>query len=680
MDMEEMRALIEKLNEASEAYYNSGNEIMSNKEYDELYDELVSLEENTGMIYDDSPSKKVGYKVEGNLKTVRHEYAALSLDKTKNMDEFPSLFNIKNGIVIVMWKMDGSTVVATYNNGILEQLATRGNGEIGQDITHNAPYIKGLPMKIPYKGKLIVRGEAVMSYQEFHRINDALPNTAKRYKNPRNLANATITMLDSREMRKRKIWFCAFQLVFSEDILVPDTFYNRFLKLDSWGFNLVEFETAHRKNGKLDELKDIMESFSERAATYQFPVDGLVVATNDIAYAESLPGTGHNPNKLAGYAFKWEDETVSTVLRSIEWSASRTGLLNPVAVFDPVELEGTTVTRASLSNVTNVKRLQLRLGNRITVYKANKIIPQVDKNLDMDGVLTYLESHPVKCPCCGHETFPLISKDDVEVAVCKNPECSAKHIKKFVHFASRDCMNITGFSDATIERFVEAGIITEYADFFTLGFFKDKIISLDGFGEKSFQNLVAAAKKARHTSFVPFVTALGIPGIGKGQSKILNKEFHGDIMDFFEAAHNFRFFSSIEGIGKVLEDNIWKWANQYLRWMDFETTPKKKVSGLDWEIANLLKQVEFISEETLSGSKLSGMTFVITGSLNHYDNREELITVIESNGGKTSGSVSSKTSYLINNDVNSTSGKNKKAKELGVPIISEQQLLEMLER
>jgi len=661
------------LNKASDAYYNTGNEIMSNKEYDALYDELVKLESESGIILSDSPTQRVGYEVVSELKKERHEFPALSLDKTKDINEFPLIFNTRDKIAVVMWKMDGSTLQVTYDNGRLIKAVTRGNGEVGSNVTHNVPYIKGLPMTIPCKGHVVVRGEVVMTYSEFERINQELP-PEEQYKNPRNLANATVSMLDSREMRKRELWFYGFKLVYSDQRMTPETFASQMLFMANQGINLVEFDIP-----MVDDLVPTMNEFSDRVGELDYPVDGLVVAANDVVYAESLPGTGHNPNKLVGYAFKWQDETAETTLLRIEWSASRTGLLNPVAVFEPVELEGTTVTRASLSNVSNVKRLQLRPGNRITVYKANKIIPQVDKNLDMDGVLTYAESHPVKCPCCGKETSPLISKDDVEVAVCNNPECSAKNIKKFVHFASRDCMNITGFSDATIERFVEAGIITEYADFFTLGFFKDEIISMDGLGEKSFQNLAAAAEKARHTSFVPFVTSLGILGIGKGQSKILSKEFHGDIMEFLRAASNRRFFSSIEGIGEVLEDNIWRWANQYLQWIDFnDDTPREKVHGVNWEIANLLKQVDYIAEETTSGSKLSGITFVITGSLNHYANRDALISVIEQNGGKVSGSVSAKTTYLINNDVESTSGKNKKAKELGVKIISEEDFMNLL--
>lgn len=669
-----IKELVAILNKACDAYYNTGSEIMSNKEYDFLFDELTTLESETGIILPDSPTQRVGAEVVTELLKEKHEFAALSLDKTKDISKFSEVFNIRDKIAVVMWKMDGSTLQVTYDDGKLTKAITRGNGETGFNVTHNAPYIKGLPRTIPTKGHVVIRGEVIMTYSEFDRINQELP-PEEQYKNPRNLANATLSMLDSREMRKRELWFYGFKLVYSDVKMQPNTLASQFLFMLNNGINLVEATSANAS----DLVKE-MESFSNRISELDYPVDGLVVAANDVMYAETQPGTGHNPNKLVGYAYKWQDETAETTLLGIEWSASRTGLLNPVAVFEPVELEGTTVSRASLSNVSNVKKLRLRPGNRITVYKANKIIPQVDKNLDMDCVLTYAESHPVYCPCCGEETSPLISREGVEVAVCKNPECSAKHVKKFVHFAARDCMDIQGFSDATIEKFVDCGFIKQFADFFTLPWYKDEIIQMDGFGEKSYQKLVDAANEARHTSFVPFITSIGIPGIGKGQAKLLNKEFSGDVMAFFRAAYNRRSFCAIDGIGEVLEDNIWKWANDYLGWIPFEddATDKNKVHGVNWEILKLIMQLDFVQEEVSAGNALSGMTFVITGSLNHYDNRDALVSVIEQNGGKVSGSVSAKTTYLINNDVESTSGKNKKAKELGVKIISEEDFMNLL--
>lgn len=675
-----MRELTNQLNEANRVYYNSGEEILSNKDYDDLYDELVLLEKETGIRFEDSPTQKAGYKVEGNLPEVVHEYPMLSLDKTKDIMEFVKTFGVRDSMAIVMWKMDGSTIVATYEKGMLTQLATRGDGYVGQNITHNAPFIKGLPTKIPYKKKLVVRGEAVMGYREFERINSALPENSVRYKNPRNLANASIVMQDSREMRKREIWFHAFKLVYCEDDRdnKPVSFFAQLCLLRKWGFNVVEFTEAivNGPSGIIPDLLQAMNEFSDRAEDYDFPVDGLVVAANDVDYAERQPGTGRHPNRLVGFALKWKDEVVTTVLRDIVWSASRTGLLNPVAVFDPVELEGTTVSRASLHNVSMIKKMRLRRGNQISVFKANKIIPQVNENLTMGDELTYAEAYPACCPVCGLESESRLTEGEgrlTEVAVCPNPECPAKMIKKFTHFASRDCMDIEGLSDAKIEKLVDQGIIREYADFFRLERFKDDIIQMEGFGQKSYENLLQAAATARKTSFVPFIHSLGIPNIGKGQAKILDKAFRGDVMEFFRAVINRRSFCIYDGIGEVQQDNLWTWGNEYLR---FLIVPE--AANQNREVENLIPYLSFEAYKEPMSSGLAGMTFVITGSLNKFSNRDELKALIEENGGKTSGSVSAKTSFLINNDVNSTSGKNKKAMEIGVKVISEDQFLDMI--
>lgn len=671
-----MKELVKQLNEANRVYYNTGEELLSNKKYDELYDELLQMEESTGERLADSPTQKVGYKIEGGLPEVVHEYPMLSLDKTKDIREFKKTFAVRDKIAVVMWKMDGSTIVPIYNGGVLTQLATRGGGDIGQDITHNAPFIKGLPRRIPYTGKLVLRGEAVMSYQEFERINNTLPENVERYKNPRNLANATITMLDSREMRKREIWFHAFKLVYCDD--QPDSFSDQCYLLQKWGFNVVDFTTAvlDGPSDTLPDLIQVMEEYTDRAKDFCFPVDGLVVAANDVSYAQQQPGTGKHPNRLVGFALKWEDETVQTTLRDIEWSASRTGLLNPVAVFDPVEIEGTTVSRASLHNVSMIKKLRLRRGDTITVFKANKIIPQIDENLTMGDILSYAESHPSVCPVCNMKTEPRVTEKDnrlTEVSICPNPVCPAKMIKKFTHFAERDCMDIEGLSEATIEKFVDLGMIREYADFFRLDRYKDEIIQMEGLGLKSYENIIQAAQKASQTSFVPFIHSLGIPNIGKGQAKILEKAFHGNVMKFFQAAIDRQSFSIYDGIGEVLEDNILKWGNEYLRFLHVPDG-----NSINHEINNLLDYVTFMPYKEPTSGKLEGKTFVITGSLNNFSNRDELKSLIEKNGGKTSGSVSAKTSFLINNDVDSSSGKNKKAKELGVRIISEMEFLDMI--
>lgn len=669
-----MDELVKTLNQASYVYYNTGNELMSNKEWDQLYNELLHMENETGVVLPDSPTQHAGYTVVSKLRKVKHEFPALSLDKTKDITEFPKVFDVNKGTAVVMWKMDGSTVVATYDDGKLTLLATRGNGEEGVDITHNAPYIKGLPMNVNFKGHLVVRGEAVMSYKEFDRINAMLP-AEEQYKNPRNLANATISLMDSKKMAEREIWFHAFDRVYVDNAYMqaerPFFTVERqfFAKQLAWlqgnGFNVVEHKVS-----EVYGIIDDMEQFSAKAGNYEFPVDGLVVAANDRTYALAQPGTGHNPNKLVGYAFKWADEEVETTLREIEWSPSRTGLLNPVAIFDPVELEGTTVSRASVHNVSIVKQLQLRIGDKVTVFKANKIIPQISKNISMGGPLTYDESHPVKCPICGAETNPIISDSGAEVSVCPNPKCPAKMVGKFVHFCERDCLNIEGMSEATLETFIDAGFIHEFSDLFHLDRYKDEIVVMDGFGEKSYQNIVAAAERARNTSFVPFIHALGIPNIGKGQAKLLNTRYHGDVRKLFDDAMRHCTFRDIDGIGDVLEKSLWDWAD-----MNWNTMTAHKVS----EVERLMNEVVFDTVEASSaGDTLAGKTFVITGDVHIYKNRAELQAKIESLGGKTSGSVSSKTSYLINNDVTSTSGKNKKAKELGIPIISEEQFQEMI--
>lgn len=666
-----MEKLIEKLNNAAEAYYN-GNEIMSNFEYDALYDKLLQMEKETGVVLPNSPTQNVGSKVVEYLPKIRHEYPMLSLDKTKDVEQLRKTFEVRDNLAILMWKMDGSTVVATYDDGKLQTLVTRGNGEEGSVITHNAPYIKGLPMTIAYKGHLVVRGEAVMTYSEFERINKNL-SEEEQYANPRNLATATIQMLDSGKMSEREIQFYAFNLVSIDTGLSPDTFAFRLLFLKNQGFQVVEADCIDAT----DDFVRRIEEWSDSVSELEYPVDGLVIALNDVVYAEMQPGTGHNPNKLVGYAFKWQDETVETVLRDIEWSPSRTGLLNPVAVFDPVDLEGTTVTRASLHNVSYIMDKDLRIGDTITVFKANKIIPQIADNLSSTE-----ERQKVKissnyaliheCPVCK-EVTGIHENNDTLTLHCNNPFCPAKMVGKFVHFCERDCMNIEGMSEATIERFVEKGFIKEYADLFKLERFRLEIVAMEGFGQKSYENIIAATNKARTTDFVSFIHALGIPNIGKGQAKLFNKEYKGDIIKFFkdvQARHNFQ---HIDGIGEVLEKNLWAWGNKYLKFM---VLPEEDSYA---DIKNLMPLLVFKKEEVgNTGNTLEGLTFVITGDVTQFKNRAELQAFIEANGGKTTSSVTGKTNYLINNDVTSTSGKNKKAKEMNIPIISETEFLSLV--
>lgn len=703
-----MEELINKLNEASAAYYNGKDEIMSNHEWDAMFDELAQLEKETGIVLADSPTAKVGAdEIGGNgLRKVKHEFPALSLDKTKDINEFPKVFSkAADGICVVMHKEDGCTVCLTYDgsknggSGRLVQAVTRGNGEIGSDMTHQAPYIEGIPMTIGFKGKLVVRGEALMTYSEFERINSNLEEGEEEYSNPRNLASSTITMKEP-GLKGRKVMFKAFKLVYMEPaaddkIEVPATFFGALTLLERLGFGVVDHELARAYSSNPDvdsDLPDnvinVMNRFSNKVETLDHPVDGLVVASDDYRTADALPVTGHHPDRLTGFAFKWADECAETILRKIEWSPSRTGRINPVAVFDPVQLEGTVVTRASVHNVSIIKKLRLRVGDKISVFKANKIIPQVDKNLTPGNELTYAESHACTCPVCGMETSPMITHSgdrDVEVEMCTNPDCAVKQVKKFVHFCERDCMDIVGLSEKNLEKFIEKGFIEQLADLYMLDTFEHDIAAMDGFGQKSYNNIWKSIQRSRKTTFVPFIHALGIPMVGKGQAKLFDKAYKGDVRKFFDDVYNRKGFTDIDGIGEKIELSLWDWGNKYLRWIPF----KKELDGIDrmvtcntTEVYDLLRwiDVEVPTEADVPAGEgiLSGKTFVITGSVNHFKNRAELQAKIEELGGKATGSVTGKTSYLINNDVESTSGKNKKAKELGVPIISEDEFLEMI--
>ena len=681
-----MKELVEILNRASDAYYN-GEEIMSNFEYDKLYDELVALEESTGITLEDSPTGKAGAEVVDSLPKYKHEYVALSLAKTKDIDEYCKKFqehicsaehkNVANRVinndVVLMWKLDGSTVQLYYNKGKLVHAVTRGNGEVGSIIDHNAPYIQGIPMKIDYKGKLVVRGEALMTYSEFDRINKELPPD-DQYKNPRNLANATISLLDSNEMRQRRIIFNAFELVAKEDGL-GDDFMDRLNWLDDYGFQTVERCLIH-----WSMLKKTMKEWEDKVPDLDFPVDGLVTVMNDCFYTKDLPGTGHNPHIMKGYAFKWKDDTAETILREIEWSPSRTGLLNPVAVFDSIELEGTTVSRASVHNVSYIESMDLRIGDKVNIAKMNKIIPQIVENLSKDSI-----NRPAgyaiakKCPICGSDTVVEQTVGGTKAAVlkCPNPDCAAKHIGQLAHFCERDCMNIIGMSESTIEKLVDCGAVKTYVDFYHLDEHPE-IAKIEGLGTKSWKNMIEAANKSKDNyDFVGLIHAMGIPNVGKGQAKLLKKaiekwcaEFYPDFeMNYVDALSRMSDcydFESIEGFGGVIASSLTNWLE------------KNMIKGsvfMDLMIILDDRKVEKVAEST---SSIAGKTFVITGTVNHFKNREELKTKIESLGGKVSGSVSSKTNFLINNDVTSTSGKNKKAKELGVKIISEDELLKML--
>lgn len=670
--LEKMRTIIDQLNEASDVYYNTSTEIMSNREYDDLFDKLKKMEKETGVVLHDSPTQNTGYAVMDNLPKVIHEFPARSLDKTKDIQEFFKVFRNK---AIVMWKMDGSTIQLTYNKGKLITAATRGNGEVGSDITHNAPYIKGIPQSIPYDGKLVVRGEAVMSYKEFDRINSGL-SMEDQYKNPRNLANASIMMLDSKEMTKREIVFFAFRMVFKEDNKSP-FMEKQLTELKKLRFNVVEYNLCN-----VTQLKEIMDEFSSRTDSFLYPVDGLVVADNDIEYAEGLPGTNHHPNKLAGYAFKWADEVVETKLLNIEWSPSRIGLINPVAIFEPVELEGTTVSRASLHNVSEMQRLlgdSPYEGEKIWVYKANKIIPAIshsEASTEESAVFKKLPVTPL-CPSCGFVTNIVANKSlsgkIIKTLWCKNPECPAKQIGRFEHFADRDCMDIRGISGEIIKKLADKGFIRRLSDLYTLEK-SPEIAEMEGFGEKMFANMIAAADESRKSaSFIKLIHALGIPNIGLGQAKVLYQHYKEEMNLGNDYMENFitdlkagMDFTCIPSIGPVLDKSLKDWAKIQLE------------DGSEFMELYRETGLKFIESKTSTSDALSGMTFVITGSLNGYANRDELVSVIEANGGKASGSVSKKTTYLINNDNTSTSSKNKKALDLGIKILTEEEFNALL--
>ena len=646
--LQRMKELTVRLDEAARAYYSESREIMSNFEYDALYDELAALEKETGTVLAGSPTVRVGYEVLSELPKERHPSRMLSLDKTKEVPTLQSWLGDHKGLL--SWKMDGLTIVLTYENGELIKAVTRGNGEIGEVVTPNAKFFENLPLTIPYKGKLVVRGEAVIKYSDFEKINEEITDIDAKYKNPRNLCAGTVRQLDTSVTAKRHVNVFIFALV-SADNLPADSREAQFEALKGLGFEVVEYKAV---NGE-KELPAAVEYFSKAIESNDFPSDGLVLIYDDIEYGKSLGQTAKFPRDAI--AFKWRDEIRETKLTEIEWSASRTGLINPVAIFEPVELEGTTVSRASVHNVSIVKELKLGLGDTITVYKANMIIPQIAENLTKSDTLEI----PKACPVCGGPTE--IKKDaDTEVLICTNPDCPAKHVKRFEHFVSRDCMNIDGISEATAERLIAAGVLHEYADLFKLGEHKDIIINLEGFKDKSLENMVAAAKTASHTTPARLLNALGIEGIGTANAKVIAKAAGNDWAKVESLTRDE--LLGISGVGDILADS-------YVAF--FENAANKA------EVAHLLEVLTF-EEVSDAGSDdlLAGKTFVITGSLESFGNRKELQELIEKRGGKVAGSVSNKTSYLINNDNMSGSTKNKTAKSLGVPIITEAEFLEML--
>ena len=647
-DTRRMQELVELLNRAAKAYYQDADEIMSNYEYDALYDELQALEAQTGVTLSSSPTVNVGYEILSELPKERHPSPMLSLDKTKDVAGLQAFAGDQK--VVMSWKMDGLTIVLTSRDGGLGKAVTRGNGEVGEVITANARTFKNLPLQIPYKGELVLRGEAVIGYKDFEKINEEIAEVDAKYKNPRNLCSGSVRQLNSEITAKRNVKFYGFSLVQAEGV---DFHNSRAAQLDwlaSQGFEVVEHIVVSR-----EEIPNEVIKFSEKIVSNDFPSDGLVLIYDDVAYGQSLGRTSKFPRD--SFAFKWADETSKTVLREIEWSPSRTGLINPVAIFDPVELEGTTVSRASVHNISIMEELELGIGDQIEVYKANMIIPQIAENLTRSGV----KDIPKVCPVCGGAT-EIRSISNAKALYCTNPECQAKQLKSYALFVSRDALNIDGLSEATLEKFIARGFIHDFADLFHLEQHREEICEMDGFGEKSYNNLIASVEKARETTLPRLIYGLGIANIGLANAKLICKEIGHDperVKDL--TAED---LAAIDGIGDVI-------AGNYVAY--FADAEHREL------FEKLLKEVKLPEEQEDVGEQtFAGMNFVITGSVEHFANRNEVKALIESKGGKVTGSVTSKTNYLINNNVESTSSKNKKAKDLGIPIITEEDFLRML--
>ena len=651
--------LVELLNQAGKAYYQEGKEIISNLEYDKAYDELVRLEEETGIVLSASPTQNVGYSVATALPKEEHASPMLSLDKTKSVETLQSFLGEQKGIL--SWKLDGLTVVMTYEKGEFVKAVTRGNGRIGEIVTENAKRFRNLPLRIPFKGRLVLRGEALIRYSDFAKINEEIPEEGAKYKNPRNLCSGSVRQLDPKITWERRVYFFPFTLVSVEEGEdgasresggLPD-FHNsheaEFEFLEQQGFQVVGRRAVNK-----EELPGAVSDFSEQVKKNDFPSDGLVLLMDDISYGKSLGTTAKFPRNAL--AFKWEDEEEKTILREVEWSPSRTGLINPVAIFDPVELEGTVVSRASLHNISYLEDLKLGIGDEITVYKANMIIPQIGENLTKSGQLPI----PEHCPAC-HEETKIVQDKEAKMLYCENPHCPAKRIKQFALFVSRDALNIEGLSEMTLEKFIGKGFIQEFPDLFSLEEHKEEIIAMEGFGQKSYDKLIENAEKARETSLARLLYGLGIGGIGASNARVLSEAFHDDAEALSRA--ELSEVVSIKGIGPILGESIVRYFKEEENCRLFR---------------KLLSILHLHREEKAENTALSGKVFVITGSLNHFQNRKELEEEIRKAGASTASSVSKNTSYLINNDKNSTSSKNKKAKELGIPILSEEDFLRLL--
>lgn len=648
-EIDRIKELIKILNEAGKVYYSGTDEIMSNYEYDKLYDELVMLENKTGMVMSDSPTRKVGYETLSELPKESHESSMLSLDKTKSVETLADFAGSNKSIL--SWKLDGLTIVLTYNNGELVKAVTRGNGYVGEVITQNAKVFKNLPLRIPFKGELVLRGEAIITYSDFEKINSEIEVADDKYKNPRNLCSGSVRQLNNEITAKRNVQFLAFSLIKASGVDFHNSKEFQFEWLKDQGFTVVEYKIVNKNN-----MAEAVESFSQKVKINDFPSDGLVLLYDDIEYGESLGVTSKFPKNAI--AFKWADETAVTTLLEVEWSASRTGLINPVAIFEPVELEGTTVSRASVHNVSIVKDLKLGIGDSITVYKANMIIPQIGENLTGSDTLII----PEECPVCGGKT-KIVTSAGASSLYCTNPECQAKQIKKFVHFVNRNALNIDGISEQTLEKFIEKGFIKKFKDMYHLDRYKDEIIAMEGFGQKSYDNIISSVNESRNTTLAKVIFGLGIAGIGFANAKLICTHFNDDIYSIIDVSAEQ--LIEIDGIGDVLAKAF----------ADYFHNDENRADFME-----LFDELTLKQEVRNTESGIAGKNFVITGSVNHFANRDEVKALIESLGAKVTGSVTSKTHYLINNDTTSNSSKNKKAKELNVPIISEEEFLTLIGR
>lgn len=644
-----IKELVDTLNKAAKVYYSGTDEIMSNLEYDRLYDELKTLEDETGIVLAGSPTHKVGYETLSELPKEEHERPMLSLDKTKSVEELAAFAGTHKSLL--SWKLDGLTVVVTYRDGELYKAVTRGNGYVGEVITPNAKVFVNLPAKIPYKGELVIRGEAIITYSDFERINRSIEEDENKYKNPRNLCSGSVRQLNNRITAERNVRLIAFALIRADGVDFGNSRQKQFEWLKGQGFEVVEYKIVDETS-----VADAVEYFSKAITDNDFPSDGLVLLYDDIAYGESLGTTAKFPRNAI--AFKWADEMALTRLKCVEWSASRTGLINPVAVFEPVELEGTTVSRASVHNVSIVRELKLGYNDEIKVYKANMIIPQIAENITGSATIEI----PRVCPVCGGPTG-IKKANDTESLYCLNPDCQAKHIKRFEHFVSRNALNIDGISSQTLEKFIDRGFIKNYTDLYHLNDYEDEIVGMDGFGRKSYDNIIESVEKSRTVTLDHVIYALGIGGIGLANARLVSRHCNEDPETVADIT--IEELMSIDGIGDVLAQSF----REY-----FDDVNNRRLYN------ELLAELKLQKEVRDTSSPVAGKTFVITGSVSHFTNRDELKAFIETLGGKTTGSVSAKTDYLINNDVTSNSSKNKKARELGIPVISEEEFMKLTGR